>query len=361
VDLLRFEAGEPAEVALAGDSLVARGADGLIGGVAPDSAALLDEIAKESGLPFLDLRAGGAPGPRPRCSANTFVTAPDRGALCRAVVRTLHTERDMRRWIMIGHVPDEDFRVGAACIEDAGGTLVATLAGIDPDGPGAIHDMGRRAEVDALLLLGSPASTWMDEYAAMGGTIPLVFTDPGAGAAWSARHPATTDGESDPASEAGSEGAGPHRDPRPSNVAEAFWPDLWRPELTRFGAGQLNARFFDRFGSEMDRAAWLGWIAVKVLWESGLRGNGTENGGLLRSLGAPGARFDGHKGRGLSFRPDGQLRQPLFVFGQRPDGGVDVVGASPDPGAEESFEEAFDRIHPRAASCETAPRTGDAS
>ena len=89
---------------------------------------------------------------------------------------------------------------------------------------------------------------------------------------------------------------------------------VWHESLERYGAGQLNARFRDRFGRGMDSDAWAAWMAVKIAAETFLRAKSDSATGLLGALTHPTARFDGHKGRPLSFRPwDHQLRQPLYV------------------------------------------------
>ena len=90
---------------------------------------------------------------------------------------------------------------------------------------------------------------------------------------------------------------------------------LWHESLERYGAGQLNPRFRDRFGTAMSPEAWTGWIAVKIAAETCFRARTCEAAELLAALERPTARFDGHKGRPLSFRPgDHQLRQPLYVI-----------------------------------------------
>jgi ABC-type branched-subunit amino acid transport system substrate-binding protein len=92
---------------------------------------------------------------------------------------------------------------------------------------------------------------------------------------------------------------------------------LWHPDLSRYGAAQLNERFVDHFARPMDSAAWAGWFAVKVVWETALRAGGTDAEVLIGALEGGLARFDGHKGRPLSFRSwDHQLRQPLYLVGE---------------------------------------------
>ncbi|HEV7591232.1 MAG TPA: ABC transporter substrate-binding protein [Longimicrobium sp.] len=116
----------------------------------------------------------------------------------------------------------------------------------------------------------------------------------------------------------------------------------WDARLERFGADQLNQRFRARFGEGMDSQGWVGWFAVKVLWESTLRARSTQSAMLLRYLQGDAAQFDGHKGRALSFRAwDHQLRQPLYVAvpGSAP---VEVPRAA--PGSDEPSRELLDQL-----------------
>jgi hypothetical protein len=89
---------------------------------------------------------------------------------------------------------------------------------------------------------------------------------------------------------------------------------VWHPALERFGAGQLNSRYLARFGEPMRSAAWAGWMAVKIAWESSLRRDAADGETLAAFLLSPRARFDGHKGRALRFDPTTrELRQPLYI------------------------------------------------
>lgn len=96
----------------------------------------------------------------------------------------------------------------------------------------------------------------------------------------------------------------------------------WHPSLEAFGAGQLNDRFRARYGDAMDAHAWEAWMAVKIVAEAALRTGSVRPVALGAHLVQPATRFDGHKGRPLSFRAwDHQLRQPLYVVpasGARP-------------------------------------------
>lgn len=92
------------------------------------------------------------------------------------------------------------------------------------------------------------------------------------------------------------------RDPRAHAASE------WHPQLRKYGAEQLNARFLQRFGEPMDAAAWISWMLVKIAVDA-----------QLRSVALAEGRFDGHKGVPLTFGPDRHLIQPLCL--------VDAAGA----------------------------------
>ncbi len=75
---------------------------------------------------------------------------------------------------------------------------------------------------------------------------------------------------------------------------------LWHDSLSRFGAEQLNDRF-RAANLQIDDHLWLGWFAVKLLWEAGARDR------------APRAMsYDGHKGVPLRFNDAGVLVQPAY-------------------------------------------------
>jgi hypothetical protein len=76
----------------------------------------------------------------------------------------------------------------------------------------------------------------------------------------------------------------------------------WHPDLAKYGAEQLNARFLRRFGTAMDADGWMAWMLVRIAVDVQLRGAAIES-----------SRFDGHKGAPLAFGPDGHLRQPLCL------------------------------------------------
>lgn len=86
---------------------------------------------------------------------------------------------------------------------------------------------------------------------------------------------------------------------------------VWHPSLSRFGASQLNERFVKRHGAGMTGDGYAGWIAVKALVESALRARNAAD----RCAAVARLRFDGHKGRPLTFDPETRvLRQPLYLL-----------------------------------------------
>jgi len=133
----------------------------------------------------------------------------------------------------------------------------------------------------------------------------------------------------------------------------------WDASLTRFGADTLNARFRARFNRAMTADAWLGWVAVKILWESSLRAKSTDSRMLMQYMTRPGTQFDGHKGRALSFRPwDQQLRQPVYVVSAAGSAPPRVIAEAPVPAsAGETTSESLDRLGTPAArsACRMSP------
>ena len=85
---------------------------------------------------------------------------------------------------------------------------------------------------------------------------------------------------------------------------------LWHPRLNRYGASELNERYVKRYRTGMSGRAYAGWVAVKALVESALRTRG--GGDRCAALGR--LRFDGHKGRPLTFDPVTRiLQQPFYT------------------------------------------------
>jgi hypothetical protein len=132
----------------------------------------------------------------------------------------------------------------------------------------------------------------------------------------------------------------------------------WDSSLERFGADTLNNRFRARFQTAMTADAWCGWFAVKALSEASLRTRSVDGRSIASYLRGPGAQFDGHKGRPLSFRAwDNQLRQPLYIIGNA-DGARRLIAESPGSApASATSREILDGIGTTATSttCHFAP------
>lgn len=87
----------------------------------------------------------------------------------------------------------------------------------------------------------------------------------------------------------------------------------WHASLERYGAGQLNARYEAAYSTEMDSAAWTGWLAVKIAWEAAARVRSAEPRAIADYLSRSSTVFDGHKGRPLRFTPTSRvLDQPYY-------------------------------------------------
>ncbi len=86
----------------------------------------------------------------------------------------------------------------------------------------------------------------------------------------------------------------------------------WSPRLRKFGAEQLNARYVAATGQGMDEGAWAGWMAVKILLETGLRVHDAQ---VTEYLLSERGFFDGHKGIPLRFGGDRVLQQPMYELG----------------------------------------------
>lgn len=89
---------------------------------------------------------------------------------------------------------------------------------------------------------------------------------------------------------------------------------MWNSALQRFGGEQLNDRYTRATGAPMDDAAWLGWFASKVAVESAMRAGAPSGDSIVAYARSRRARYDGQKGRSLSFDPaTGFMAQPLYV------------------------------------------------
>lgn len=97
----------------------------------------------------------------------------------------------------------------------------------------------------------------------------------------------------------------------------------WHPAFEKYAASQLNKRYTGQFKVAMDDRAWAGWAAVKLVSDMVAREQVASAAVLLDAL-RQRLAFDGQKGVDMSFRTDGQLRQPLLLTA-----GDEIVGEAP--------------------------------
>ena len=125
---------------------------------------------------------------------------------------------------------------------------------------------------------------------------------------------------------------------------------VWHGSLERYGAAQVNDRYRAEFRAPMDSLAWSAWMAVKIVAEAAVRLRGFETQRVTDWLEDPRTRFDGHKGRALSFRAwDHQLRQPLFWIDHSGGPVLELPPVERGASAGASAAEQLDRIGTSAA------------
>lgn len=86
----------------------------------------------------------------------------------------------------------------------------------------------------------------------------------------------------------------------------------WHPAFVKFAARDLNKRYQESWGADMDDASWAAWAAVRIVADAAANlpeGTVGERLEYMRSE----MEFDGQKGDYMTFRGTGQLRQLLLV------------------------------------------------
>lgn len=113
----------------------------------------------------------------------------------------------------------------------------------------------------------------------------------------------------------------------------------WDASAELYAGSQLNKRYAEHAGRPMNDQAWAAWAAVKLVSDTVARLHSGDPAGLLTAL-RNDLAFDGQKGVDMSFRDNGQLRQPLLlvehgkIVGEAPvrgvvaNGGLDSLGPS---------------------------------
>ena len=97
----------------------------------------------------------------------------------------------------------------------------------------------------------------------------------------------------------------------------------WHPLFKKYAAAQLNKRYTETTGRQMNDVSWAGWAAVRIVAESIARG-GTSLPEAVGEHMRTELAFDGQKGTDMSFRETGQLRQPLLLVKD-----TEIVGEAP--------------------------------
>ena len=102
--------------------------------------------------------------------------------------------------------------------------------------------------------------------------------------------------------------------PRPVVGSNGLTAQAWSVWYERYGAPQLNRRFFKRSGRAMGSYDWAAWLATRALVEAATHDAKAGIAQQLKALKQGDVALDGYKGTRLSFRAwDGQLRQPLLL------------------------------------------------
>ncbi|MCK8515407.1 hypothetical protein M0534_03530 [Methylonatrum kenyense] len=95
----------------------------------------------------------------------------------------------------------------------------------------------------------------------------------------------------------------------------------------RYSSGDLNGRFVEAYDEPMTERAWTAFVALRMVGDGVTRTASREADTLIQHL-KDLESFDASKGQPLSFRENGQLRQPLWivqddsVIGEAPVDGV---------------------------------------
>jgi ABC-type branched-subunit amino acid transport system substrate-binding protein len=286
------------------------------------------EAAAVARFAVIDCSADGLRTGSDACIANVYAVDPGVRARVRALIQ-FAARSDIRRFGVV-----DDGSPAARTAVTAVRTQVAEIPGGELAGAASAGD--------------SPAVTdvWRSLSASHGAVVMITSSGAPRAQALAGAQQAGPGavmaldvfGAADPASDGIGYAAGVSRGsdaPPISRIVTA----VWHPSLERYGAGQLNARYRARFGAPMTSPAWLGWMAVKSVFETALRSRHADG-----TFGAPvldrdGLRFDGHKGRPLVFaREDHRLRQPLYVVKMEGDAAGPAAGVvaeiPPDPPGE---------------------------
>lgn len=100
--------------------------------------------------------------------------------------------------------------------------------------------------------------------------------------------------------------------PRPVAGSEGLVPAGWSPVVEQWGAAQLQSRFHELSGREMQARDYAAWAAIRTIGEAVTRTNSADPETLRDFILSDAFELAGFKGRPLTYRPwNGQLRQPI--------------------------------------------------
>lgn len=95
------------------------------------------------------------------------------------------------------------------------------------------------------------------------------------------------------------------------------------PEFRRYSSSDLNGRFSSYHGEPMDEIAWTAFAAFKLIGDAYPRLGQVDPEGMIDYVREM-RGFDASKGAQLTFRDNGQLRQPLWITA-----GDEIKGEAP--------------------------------
>jgi ABC transporter substrate binding protein (PQQ-dependent alcohol dehydrogenase system) len=101
---------------------------------------------------------------------------------------------------------------------------------------------------------------------------------------------------------------------RPVAGSEGLTAVGWSPVIEQWGAAQLQSRFVQQNGRDMNAQDYAAWAAVRTLGEAVTRTNAVDVATLRGYILSDAFELAGFKGRPLTYRDwNGQLRQPIAL------------------------------------------------
>lgn len=106
--------------------------------------------------------------------------------------------------------------------------------------------------------------------------------------------------------------------PRPIAGSEGLVPVGWSSVIEQWGAAQLQSRFADHAGRDMQSRDYAAWAAMRTIGEAVTRTNSDDPKTIREYILGPEFELAGFKGRPMTYRGwNGQLRQPVALVQPR--------------------------------------------